>query len=70
MAPALQTAFKKAQEEAMDLLQTAKDHPVFVTVIALGILVLLMPAIIELLGFGALGPIEGDNLVSHALFAC
>ncbi|KAI0779928.1 hypothetical protein C8Q74DRAFT_726388 [Fomes fomentarius] len=37
----------------------AKEHPVYFTLIALGVLVLLSPWVIEALGFGELGPIEG-----------
>ena len=38
----------------------AHDHPVFLTLLALGVLVALAPYVIELLGFGELGPIEGE----------
>lgn len=38
----------------------ATDHPVYATLIALGILALLTPWILEILGFGNWGPIEGS----------
>ena len=42
----------------------AGEHPVltgvFCAVVALGVLYLLWPVIIEALGFGELGPIEGE----------
>ncbi|GLI81960.1 hypothetical protein PoHVEF18_010357 [Penicillium ochrochloron] len=38
----------------------ATDHPVYATLIALGVLALLMPWALEILGFGELGPIEGS----------
>jgi len=44
--------------------QFVKEHPiltsVLVTVIAIGILVILLPWAVEALGFGELGPIEGS----------
>jgi hypothetical protein len=36
------------------------DHPIFCTVIALGILVILMPCVLEALGFAELWPVEGE----------
>ncbi|KAJ5961757.1 hypothetical protein N7501_006698 [Penicillium viridicatum] len=36
------------------------EHPVYATLIALGILALLTPWALEILGFGELGPIEGS----------
>ncbi|KGO64569.1 hypothetical protein PITC_094090 [Penicillium italicum] len=38
----------------------ATEHPVYATLIALGILALLTPWALEVLGFGELGPIEGS----------
>lgn len=44
--------------------QFVKEHPVLtavlVTVIAIGILVILVPWAVEALGFGELGPVEGE----------
>jgi hypothetical protein len=40
-----------------------RDHPVFFTLLALGILVLVMPEVIGWLGFGELGPVEGMSSV-------
>ncbi|KIW64248.1 hypothetical protein PV04_09195 [Phialophora macrospora] len=50
----LKDAFDKAVTEAA---QFARDHPVWTTLIALGILAVLLPWVIEALGFGARGPI-------------
>ena len=40
-----------------------KEHPfaiaVCVTIIAIGVLVILAPFVVEMLGFGELGPLEG-----------
>jgi hypothetical protein len=55
----MKSAYEIAAQAASNVWQFAKDHPVFCTVVALGILVILMPWLIEALGFGQLGPIEG-----------
>ncbi|KAJ5557046.1 hypothetical protein N7494_000961 [Penicillium frequentans] len=57
MAKAAADAAAKSKEAAIDF---ATDHPVYATLIALGILALLMPWALEILGFGELGPIEGS----------
>ncbi|KAH0559347.1 hypothetical protein GP486_004135 [Trichoglossum hirsutum] len=56
MGQALKEAIEKAASAAVEF---AREHPVYTTIIALGVLVLLMPWVIEALGFGELGPIEG-----------
>jgi len=56
MGQAVKDAFEKAMAAAVGF---AHDHPVFCTLIALGILAVLTPWVIEVLGFGELGPIEG-----------
>lgn len=38
----------------------AADHPAYAVLIALGILALLTPWVLEILGFAELGPIEGS----------
>ncbi|KAI4093044.1 MAG: hypothetical protein Q9176_006363 [Flavoplaca citrina] len=63
MNVALAAAYDKACEAATVFGHFAKDHPittaVFVTVIAIGVLVILAPYVVEMLGFGEFGPIEG-----------
>ena len=63
MSPVMAAAYDKAVEAAKVFEQFAEDHPlataVFLTVIAIGVLVILAPYVLELLGFGELGPIEG-----------
>ncbi|KAL8720897.1 MAG: hypothetical protein Q9225_002315 [Loekoesia sp. 1 TL-2023] len=63
MNAALSAAYTKACEAAKVFEHFAEDHPlataVFVTVIAIGILVILSPYVVEMLGFGEFGPIEG-----------
>lgn len=61
MGLALTEAFTKASAEAKCFVC---EHPVLCTVIALGILVLLMPWALEALGFAELGPVEGEMDVS------
>ena len=61
----MQEAFDKVYKATEEFEQFAADHPVvtgvFCTVIAVGILVLVAPYAVELLGFGELGPIEGGS---------
>ncbi|KAJ5757467.1 uncharacterized protein N7511_006161 [Penicillium nucicola] len=57
MAQAAADAAAKSRDAAIDF---ATDHPVYATLIALGILALLTPWALEILGFGELGPIEGS----------
>ncbi len=66
---AMQDAYDKAYEALKATEGFAADHPeataIFCTVIALGVLVVLMPYVLEWLGFwigfGELGPIEGKS---------
>ena len=53
----MKDAFDKAIDAAVEFV---KDNPIFCTLVALGILVILAPWAIEALGFGELGPIEGE----------
>ena len=66
----LKNAYDKAIEAAKIFEKFAADHPlameVFVTVIAIGILVVLAPYVVEWLGFAELGPVEG-NVVGELL---
>jgi hypothetical protein len=56
MGQAMTEALKKAAAEAKDFVC---EHPVLCTVIALGILAVLAPWVLEALGFAELGPVEG-----------
>ncbi|EXF77594.1 hypothetical protein CFIO01_11671 [Colletotrichum fioriniae PJ7] len=47
----------KSTEAADSVFEFAKEHPVFVTIIAIGVLVIVAPWVVEALGFGELGPI-------------
>ena len=61
----MQEAYDKACEALKATEGFAAEHPiatgVLITVIALGILVVFAPYVLELLGFGELGPIEGKS---------
>lgn len=56
MAKAAADAAAKSKDAAV---RFATDHPEYATLIALGILALLIPWALEIIGFGELGPIEG-----------
>ena len=56
MGQVMQEASVKAMRAAYGF---AHDHPVFCTLIALGILALLAPWALEAIGFGVEGPIKG-----------
>ncbi|KAI3113865.1 hypothetical protein CBS147330_9815 [Penicillium roqueforti] len=57
MARAAADAATQSKNAAFDFVT---DHPVYATLIALGILALLTPWALEIIGFGDLGPIEGS----------
>lgn len=61
---ALQEATQIADEAVKTIFYFASDHPVLCTLVAIGILVLIAPWLIEALGFGNLGPIEGIQSAS------
>ena len=57
MAKASTDALTQAKGAAIEF---AENHPVYATLIALGILAILVPSALEILGFSELGPIEGS----------
>lgn len=57
MARAAANAVSQSKDAAIDF---ATDHPMYATLIALGVLAILTPWALEILGFGELGPIEGS----------
>lgn len=59
MGQVMKDAYEKAAQVVGDVWEYTKEHPVFFAITALGILVILAPWAIEVLGFGELGPIEG-----------
>lgn len=52
-------AYNQACEAALAVEGFVKEHPIFTTVIALGVLVVIAPWVLEVLGFAELGPVEG-----------
>lgn len=68
-------AMKETYDRVKDVAEEfVKEHPVLtaviVTVIAIGILVVLVPWAVEALGFGELGPVEGECSLVIYLAAC
>ncbi|PTB37381.1 hypothetical protein M441DRAFT_176026 [Trichoderma asperellum CBS 433.97] len=69
MGPAMAEAYEQACMAAeitfSDLFEYVKEHPieiatsVLLSVVAFGVLVRLMPMVLEILGFGELGPVTG-----------
>ncbi|RYP80942.1 hypothetical protein DL769_002220 [Monosporascus sp. CRB-8-3] len=66
MGPAMVEAYDRAYGAADNLFRFAHDHPVatagLLTIVAVGLLVILAPTIVEALGFAELGPVEGMRL--------
>jgi len=64
MGPAMAEAYARASEAVDKLFQFARDHPGatagLLTILAVGVLVILAPVIVEALGFAELGPVEGS----------
>lgn len=56
----LKHALEKALDEAIDF---SKERPVFMTLIALGILVEIAPYVLLWMGFAELGPVEGESFI-------
>jgi hypothetical protein len=59
LGPAVREAYHRAWEAAKGIEGFVIEHPVFVTAVALGVLVIIAPWVLEALGFAALGPTEG-----------
>lgn len=59
LGPVVRDAYHKAWDVARSIEGFVIEHPVMCTVIALGVLCIIAPWVIEALGFAELGPIEG-----------
>ena len=59
LGAAVRDAYHKAWQTANEIAGFVIQHPVKCTVIALGVLVIIAPWVIEALGFAELGPVEG-----------
>lgn len=53
-------AMDKSTDSAESIFNIAKDHPILVTIVAIGVLVIIAPWVLEALGFGELGPVAGE----------
>ncbi len=62
MGKAMKEASGKAIDEAVDF---AHEHPYFCALVAVGVLAILMPWVLEALGFAEIGPIEGEMHTSQ-----
>lgn len=60
MGAAMRDAYNRSVAAAETLTSFAREHPVFCTVVALGVLAILAPAVISALGFTAEGVMEGS----------
>ena len=59
LGPAIRDAYHKAWDVANDIEGFVIQRPVMCSIIALGVLVIIAPWVIEALGFAELGPVEG-----------
>ncbi|KAI4679255.1 hypothetical protein J4E81_010508 [Alternaria sp. BMP 2799] len=59
LGPTISTACDTAWEAAQSIEGFVIEHPVMCTVIALGVLAIVAPWVLEALGFAELGPVEG-----------
>jgi ElaB/YqjD/DUF883 family membrane-anchored ribosome-binding protein len=59
LGPTVRDAYHKAVEAATSIEGFVIEHPVFCTVVALGVLALISPWVLGALGFAELGPVEG-----------
>ena len=59
LGPAIRDAYHKAWKAANEIEGFVIQHPVMCTIIALGVLIVIAPWVIEALGFAELGPVEG-----------
>lgn len=63
MGSAMRAAFEQSLAAAQAVFDFTQDHPVaaagLLTIVAIGILVLVAPVVVEALGFAELGPLEG-----------
>lgn len=57
--PAIRDAYNRTWQTANEIEGFVIQHPVMCTVIALGVLVIIAPWVIEALGFAELGPVGG-----------
>ena len=59
MNEVMKVAYYRALEMAKRIGQFAHEHPLFCTLVAVGVIAILAPYVLEVLGFGELGIVEG-----------
>jgi ElaB/YqjD/DUF883 family membrane-anchored ribosome-binding protein len=59
LGPTIRSAYHRAWEAAQSIQGFVIEHPVMCTVIALGVLAVVAPWVLEALGFAELGPVQG-----------
>ncbi|CAN9155322.1 unnamed protein product [Alternaria alternata] len=59
LGPTIRSAYHRAWEAAQSIEGFVIEHPVMCTVIALGVLAVVAPWVLEALGFAELGPVQG-----------
>lgn len=59
LGPAIRDAYHRACDVANEIEGFVIQHPIMCTLIAFGVLVVIAPWVIEVLGFAELGPSEG-----------
>ncbi|KAH7392591.1 hypothetical protein BKA66DRAFT_557857 [Pyrenochaeta sp. MPI-SDFR-AT-0127] len=60
LGPTVRDAYHKAWETAKSIEGFVIEHPIMCMIIALGVLVIIAPWVLEALGFAELGPVEGS----------
>ncbi|KAH8624496.1 hypothetical protein IG631_21235 [Alternaria alternata] len=67
LGPTIRSAYHRAWEAAQSIEGFVIEHPVMCTVIALGVLAVVAPWILEALGFAELGPVQGTCIKMRLL---
>ena len=71
LGPTIRSAYHRAWEAAQSIEGFVIEHPVMCTVIALGVLAVVAPWVLEALGFAELGPVQGTYILNMRLpFHC
>lgn len=70
--PVLGEFIDKAEQAAKAVFAFPQEHPYltagFVTIVAIGVLVLVAPWVVEALGFGEMGPVGGKDSVKMLIY--
>ncbi|CAN9204461.1 unnamed protein product [Alternaria alternata] len=69
LGPTIRSAYHRAWEAAQSIEGFVIEHPVMCTVIALGVLAVVAPWVLEALGFTELGPVQASSALEPVLEA-